>query len=60
MDKWQSDFEGFMKQFWGMDLNDAGLDQEQIIRYRDLDPKEAALTFGEDYDLDRIDQGWFA
>ena len=58
MDKWLSDFEAFMKQFWGMDLNDAGLDQVQINRYRDLTPKEAALTFGEDYDLDRIDRGW--
>ncbi len=57
MDKWLSDFEGFMKQFWGMDSRDAGMDAQQISHYRDLDPKEAALIFGDDYDLDRIDRG---
>ena len=58
MDKWHSDFDGFMKQFWGMDSQDAGMDAQQLNRYRDLDAKEAALTFGDDYDLDRIDRGW--
>ena len=55
MDKWLNDFDGFMQQFWGIDSRDAGMDAQQISRYRDLDPKDAALIFGDDYDLDRID-----
>lgn len=55
-DKWLSDFNCFMKQFWGMNNQDAGMDAQHLSRYRDLEPNEAALTFGEDYDLDRIDR----
>lgn len=36
----------------------AGLTDTELSRYADLEPKEAALQFGEDYDLDRVDQGW--
>lgn len=60
MDKWLNDFDGFMKQFFGIDSNDAGVSEERLIPYRNLPPREAALEFGEEYDLDRIDRGWFA
>lgn len=38
---------------------DAGLTDTELSRYSDLQPKEAALTFGEDHDLERVDRGWF-
>ncbi len=58
MDKWLGDLDGFMKQFWGIDHVDAGMDERTLARYRDLPPKEAALAFGEDYDLACVDAGW--
>ncbi|KGM57481.1 hypothetical protein N799_05280 [Lysobacter arseniciresistens ZS79] len=56
MDAWTYHFDAFMKRFYGIDHRDAGMDDAQLARYRDLSPEEAAKTFGEDYDLDRIDR----
>lgn len=36
-----------------------GAHDTELSRYSDLQPKEAALTFGEDHDLERVDRGWF-
>lgn len=59
MDKWLSDFDGFLQQFYGIDVLDAGVSEEQLIPYRCVPAREAALEYGEEYDLDRIDRGWF-
>ena len=49
----------FMKRFFGINHEDAGMDEKDLARYRDLSPEDAAKTFGEDYDLDRIDRGFW-
>lgn len=59
-DNWLHQFDAFLKRFFGIDHFDAGLDLTQMMRYADLKPEEAALTFGQDYDLDRIDGPWGA
>ena len=51
---WLNTFDEHMMKFFGINHVDAGLDDEQLLRYTDLEPKEAALIFGEDYDLDPI------
>ena len=58
MSRWTNDFGIFLKAYFGMSIHDAGLSESELDRYRDLTPSEAALTFGESYDLDRIDRGW--
>ena len=58
MDAWLTEFDFYMKKFFAIDHQDAGMDEHQLARYRDLPAREAALTYGEDYDLDRVDQGW--
>ncbi len=55
---WLKAFDTELKQRFGIDHSDAGMDEVQIARYRDLDPQDAAHAFGEDYDLDRIDGPW--
>lgn len=58
MDAWLNQFDLFMKRYFAIDHTDAGMDNEQLARYRDLPPQDAALQFGEDYDLDRADKRW--
>lgn len=56
--KWLQEFDVAMKRFFAIDHQDAGLGETELLRYADLPPSEAALAFGEDYDLSRIDTGW--
>lgn len=58
MDTWLAAFDRALKRHYAIDHVDAGMDEAHLSRYRDLPPHEAALTFGEDYDLDRVDTGW--
>ena len=58
MDTWLTQFDAAMKRFFGIDHADAGMDEVQLGRYRDLPADEAAMEYGLDYDLDRIDTGW--
>lgn len=58
MENWTYHFDAYLKQFYGIDHNDAGLDEQQLARYQDLKPREGALTFGQDYDLTRVDGPW--
>ena len=44
---------------FALPIQNAGLTDTELSRYSDLQPKEAALTFGEDHDLERVDRGWF-
>ena len=47
-----------MRRSFAIDHEDAGMSEEVLLRYVDLSPREAALQFGEDYDLQRIDIDW--
>jgi len=58
MDKWLSEFDAAMVKLYAISSEDAGMDDELINRYRDLGPGEAALMYGDDYDLDRVDGWW--
>lgn len=60
MDSWLEEFDQAMKRYFAIDHHDAGMSEADIARYRDLEPKEAALQYGEDYDLNRIDGPWGA
>lgn len=52
---WLRGFDAAMKHFFAIDHNDAGMGEEQLSRYAELPPREAALAFGEKFDLDRAD-----
>ncbi|HEL4111035.1 TPA: hypothetical protein UM343_001162 [Stenotrophomonas maltophilia] len=43
---------------FAIDHNDAGMDETLLDCYADLPPREAALAFGSDYDLERDDALW--
>lgn len=55
---WLCAFDNAMKRYFLIDHADAGVSEEVLLRYADLAPREAALQFGEDYDLQRIDIDW--
>ena len=55
---WLSDFDKAMTLLFAIDHADAGLGDQDLARYADLPARVAALQFGEDYDLQRIDIGW--
>lgn len=44
--------------FFAIDHADAGMDQSLLECYSDLPAREAALAFGEDYELSRVDAFW--
>ena len=56
--QWRNGFNTALQAHFAIAIGDAGLTDDELARYTDLEPKAAALQFGEDYDLDRIDQGW--
>lgn len=56
--QWRNGFNTALQAHFAITIGDAGLTDTELARYTDLDPKAAALQFGEDYDLDRVDQGW--
>lgn len=49
-----------MIRYFLIDHADAGMDEAVLLRYADLPPQTAALQFGEDYELQRMDVGWVA
>ncbi len=55
---WLCKFDDAMKMLFAIDHDDAGMSDEVLLRYTDLSPREAALQFGEDYDLQRVDISW--
>lgn len=55
---WLCRFDDAMKELFAIDHDDAGMSEEVLLRYADLEPREAALQFGEDYDLQRVDINW--
>lgn len=54
-DTWLNAFDVHMKKFFAINHKDAGVSDEQLLAYTDLEPRDAALMYGEDYDLERID-----
>ncbi|WP_439450778.1 hypothetical protein [Stenotrophomonas sp. ATs4] len=43
---------------FAIDHRDAGMDEYLLRYYADLPPREVALAFGSDYDLERDDALW--
>ena len=54
---WRDAFNAARQSHFAITIEDAGLTDTELSRYADLEPKEAALQFGDDYDLDRVDRG---
>lgn len=57
---WVSQFDQHLKALFAIDHNDAGMDDGDLRLFSDLPPRDAALAFGEEFGLDRVDQGWGA
>lgn len=57
--QWRHAFDAALQTHFALSIDDAGLTDTELARYADLQSREAALTFGEDHDLDRVDRGWF-
>lgn len=55
---WLEQFDKAMLAFYAIDHVDAGMDEATLLRYCDLAPREAALVYGEDYDLHLVDAWW--
>ncbi len=55
---WLEEFDQAMLTFYAIDHIDAGMDEPTLLRYCDLAPREAALLYGEDYDLHLVDAWW--
>lgn len=51
-------FDDAMLSLFAIDHSGAGMDELLLGCYADLPPREAALAFGNDYDLDRDDALW--
>ena len=57
-DAWLTGFDAALGGHFAIDHQDAGIGSAELERYRDLEPTAAALQFGADYDLDRVDAPW--
>ena len=55
---WLEAFDKELLHLFAIDHSDAGMDEYLLACYADLPPREAALAFGSDYDLERDDALW--
>jgi hypothetical protein len=55
---WLHKFDEAMLGFFTIDHADAGMDERELSWYADLPPSEAALAYGRDLDLCRVDTFW--
>ncbi|MCU1119747.1 hypothetical protein ACSLC0_11205 [Stenotrophomonas muris] len=55
---WLEAFGKELHYLFAIDHGDAGMDEYLLGCYADLTPREAALAFGSDYDLERDDALW--
>jgi len=55
---WLEAFDRELLYLFAIDHSDAGMDEYLLGCYADLPPREAALAFGSDYDLERDDALW--
>lgn len=56
--EWLEAFDKELRYLFAIDHSDAGMDAYLLGCYADLLPRDAALAFGNDYDLDRDDALW--
>lgn len=56
--EWLAEFDEAMVGFFAIDHAEAGMGREELGWYSDLPAKEAALAFGEDFELCRVDTFW--
>lgn len=56
--EWLKAFDEAMLALFAIDHSDAGVNEFLLGCYADLPPREAALAFGDDYNLDRDDALW--
>lgn len=54
-ESWIAAFDAHLMKLFGINHLDAGLVDERMLAYTDLEPREAALAFGEEYELDPVD-----
>jgi len=57
---WLQDFDTALKRYFLIDHAEAGMGETELARYADLRPHDAALQYGEDYDLQRVDIDWLS
>ena len=55
---WLMEFDKALQEHLAIARHDAGITDEVARRYADLPPDEAALQYGEDYDLQRVNRDW--
>jgi hypothetical protein len=55
---WLKALDEAMLTFFAIDHADAGMDEFLLGWYASIPAREAALAFGEDYDLNRVDTFW--
>lgn len=55
---WLQDFDEAMLGLYAIDHAEAGMDGKELEWYCDLPAREAALAYGEDFDLCRVDTFW--
>ena len=55
---WLAAFDDELLYLFAIDHEDAGMEAFLLGYYADLPPREAALAFGSDYDLERDDALW--
>jgi len=55
---WLREFDAAMLGFFAIDHAEAGMDERELSWYVDLPPGEAALAYGRDFDLCRVDTFW--
>lgn len=56
--EWLKAFDEALLALFAINHSDAGMDEFLLGCYANLPPRDAALAFGEDYDLDRDDALW--
>lgn len=56
--EWLAAFDEAMLGFFAIDHADVGMDRFLLECYADLPAKEAALAFGEEFELCRVDTFW--
>jgi hypothetical protein len=55
---WLRDFDEAMLGFFAIDHAEAGMDEKELGWYADLPAKDAALAYGQDFELCRVDTFW--
>jgi len=56
--RWLEQFGAAMKHYFAIEVADLGLSETELSWFVDLSPENAALAFGEDYDVQRVDIDW--